>query len=118
MRTLRFALIAAATLALAAPTLSQAGSEYHDAGGEIGAVHQAGHVQGTQSRATVLAELDSARKDGSLVLLQRSLPVPVKSAGSGKTRAEVEAEVLAARSDGTLQLMQRGLPLPARNVAR
>lgn len=118
MRNSRFVLIATATLALAAPTLSQAGSEYHDMGGEVGAVYHAGHVQATQSRATVLAELDSASKDGSLVLLQRSLPMAAKNAGPGKTRAEVEAEVLAARRDGTLELMQRNLPLPAKAMAR
>jgi hypothetical protein len=34
----------------------------------------------------VLAELEAARKDGTLALIQRGAPLPIKNAGPAKTR--------------------------------
>ena len=41
----------------------------------------------------MLAELEAARKDGSLALMQRGAPVPIKNAGPAKTRQQVIDEM-------------------------
>ncbi|CAN7765893.1 DUF4148 domain-containing protein [Pseudorhodoferax sp. LjRoot39] len=116
MRYVKPAAIIAACLL--APFSSFAASEYHFVGGEIGFTRHPDHAQSQRSRADVVAELEAARRDGTLALMQRSLPLPVKDLGQAKTRAQVEAEVVAARKDGTLDLMQRSLPIPNRAGAR
>lgn len=49
------------------------------------------HVQSTKSRAEVLAELDQARKDGSLRVGNGTTYPPQPTADNGRTRAEVQA---------------------------
>ena len=116
MRHVKQAAIIAVCLAV--PFAPFAASEYHFVGGEIGYTRHPDHVQSVKSRAEVVAELEAARKDGTLTLMQRSLPLPSKDSGLTKTRAQVEAEVAAARKDGTLDLMQRNLPVPGKTVSR
>jgi hypothetical protein len=41
----------------------------------------------------VLAEVEAARKDGTLTLMQRGLPVPIKSSAAPKTRQQVVDEM-------------------------
>ena len=93
MRTRHFLAIAASAFSLAVPTLSQASSDYHFVGGEAGYVYYPGHVQSQKTRAEVRSDLEVARQNGSLIAIQRGLPMPLKSAGPGKTRAEVLSEV-------------------------
>ena len=45
--------------------------------------------------AQVMAEVDAARKDGTLALLQRGAPLPVKSSEPPKTRQQVIDEMRA-----------------------
>ncbi len=94
MRFNRFALAAVATLStIALPGLSQANSIYHAASGEAGFTYHPDHFKSTKSRADVLAEIEAARKDGTLPLMQRSAPLPIKSAGPAKTRQQVIDEM-------------------------
>lgn len=89
--------IAASAIALAAPTISVASSAVHFVGGELGYVEHQGFVKSTKSRAEVIAELNAATKDGSLLAqhlsTQFSLPVPAAHTGPARTRAEVLAEL-------------------------
>ncbi len=80
-----------ATLAL--PGLSQATSVYHAASGEAGSTYHPDHAVNGKSRAEVLAELEGARRDGTLALLQRGAPLPAKIAGPAKTRQQVIDEL-------------------------
>ncbi len=84
----------AMALALGLPAFAQANSLYHPASGEIGFTEHADHWQSTKTRAQVLAEVETARKDGTLPLLMRGLPLPVKATGPAKTRQQVIAEML------------------------
>lgn len=86
--------VSAVALVLAIPGFVSATSLWHDAGGEAGATFHPDHIKSTKTRADVLQELESARKDGSFWYLQRGFPVPVKSTGPGRTRDEVRNEVL------------------------
>lgn len=96
MRIKKFALATVALLsALALPGLSQANSIYHAASGEVGFTYHPDHFKSTKSRADVLAELEAARKDGTLALIQRGAPVPIKNAGPAKTRQQVINEMLS-----------------------
>ena len=79
------------TLALQEP--SRANSIYHAAAGEPGFTFHPDHAKNAKSRAEVIAELDAARKDGSLALIQRAAPLPIKNAGSAKTRQQVIDEM-------------------------
>lgn len=94
MRFSRPALAAlAATAALALPGLAQADSVYHPANGEVGFTYHPEHFKSTKSRAEVIAEVEAARKDGTLALLQRGAPLPVKSTAPAKTRQQVIDEM-------------------------
>ena len=84
--------VSALAVLLAIPGLVSATSLWHESNGEGGATFRPDHIKSTKSRAEGLQELAAARKDGSLWLLQRSLPVPVKKTGTGKTREEVRKE--------------------------
>lgn len=86
-------LLSLAAFAIAAPGLSSASSLYHSAGGQGYTVYP-DHVKSSKTRNDVLQEVEVARKDGSLALYQRSVSVPVKTAGPGKTRAQVRQENL------------------------
>lgn len=83
----------AITASIALPGLSQATSLYHAANSEAGFTYHPDHAKNGKTRAEVLIELDAARKDGTLVLMQRNAPLPIKSTGPGKTRQEVIDEM-------------------------
>ncbi len=78
---------------LALPGLAQATSIYHPAPGEVGYTYQPDHFKSTKSRADVIAEIEAARKDGTLALMQRGAPLPIKNAGPAKTRQQVIDEM-------------------------
>lgn len=94
MRFDKFAITTVAAIStLALPALSLATSIYHPAGGEVGFSYHPDHATNGKSRAEVIAELDAARKDGTLALMQRGAPVPIKIAGTAKTRQQVIDEM-------------------------
>jgi hypothetical protein len=78
---------------LALPGLAQATSIYHPAIGEVGYTYHPDHFKSTKSRADVIAEVEAARKDGTLALMQRGAPLPIKNAGPAKTRQQVIDEM-------------------------
>lgn len=100
---MRFDKFAFATVAVittfSLPGLSQANSIYHVAGGEAGFTYHPDHATSGKSRADVLAELDAARKDGTLALIQRGAPLPIKHAGPAKTRQQVIDEMRSESSE-------------------
>lgn len=83
-------------LAMTLPVMAQASSLYHAAPGEAGFTEHPDHLKSTKTRAQVIAEIETARKDGTLALTQRnqnaSLPMGVMA--PGKTRQEVVADML------------------------
>ena len=81
-------------LAMTLPVVAQANSVYHPAPGEPGFTEHPDHWKSTKTRAQVMAELEAARKDGTLALMQRNAPLPMKATGPGKTRQQVIAELL------------------------
>ncbi|MCR5864579.1 DUF4148 domain-containing protein [Aquincola sp. J276] len=94
MSSFKFAFATVAVItAVALPGLSQATSLYHAADGEAGFTYHPDHAKNGKTRAEVLAELDAARKDGTLAQMQRNAPVTVRSTGPGKTRQEVLNEM-------------------------
>lgn len=94
MSSFKFAFATAAVMAtVGLPGLSHATSLYHAASGEAGFTYHPDHATGGKTRAEVLAELDAARKDGTLALMQRGAPVPIKSTGPAKTRQQVINEM-------------------------
>lgn len=94
MRFNKFTLAVAAVISAAAlPGLSQANSIYHPASGEAGFTYHPDHFKSTKSRADVRAEIEAARKDGTLALMQRGAPVPIKGVGPAKTRQQVIDEM-------------------------
>lgn len=94
MRFHKFALVTSAVMAtIALPGLSQASSVYHPANGEPGFTHHPDHFKSTKSRADVVSEVEAARKDGTLALLQRGIPVPIKNAAPAKARQQVIQEM-------------------------
>lgn len=94
---MRFDKFAVATIGvistLALPGLAQATWVYHAASGEAGFTYHPDHAVNGKLRAEVLAELEGARKDGTLALIQRGAPLPIKKAGSAKTRQQVIDEM-------------------------
>ncbi|MBN9428743.1 MAG: DUF4148 domain-containing protein [Burkholderiales bacterium] len=84
-------LAVAATFAL--PSLAHADSMYHPANGEVGFTYHPEHFKSNKTRAEVVAEVEAARKDGTLRFYQLGLPIPVKNAGPGKTRQQVIDEM-------------------------
>lgn len=99
MNTLR-KISLASCLALIVPVAAQATSLTHDVGGEAGFTLHPEHVASTLTRAAVQAEVEAARKDGTLALLQRGIPLPGKVSGPSKSRAEVISELEEARRTG------------------
>lgn len=94
MRFDKFSIATAAVIsAFALPGLSQATSIYHAASDEAGFTYHPDHATKGKSRAEVQAELEAARKDGTLALMQRGAPLPIKSAGPAKTRQQVIDEM-------------------------
>jgi len=83
----------AVALATALPMAAQADSMWHPAPTEEGFTSHPDHFKSTKTRAQVTAEVEAARKDGSLALLQRGLPLPIKSTEAPKTRQQVMDEM-------------------------
>jgi hypothetical protein len=81
-------------LAMTLPVLAQANAQYHPAVGEVGFTEHADHWSSTKTRAQVVAEVEAARKDGTLTLMQRNVPLPAKATSPAKTRQQVVAEML------------------------
>lgn len=86
-------LLSVITAAITLPGLSFANSVWHPASGEAGFTDHPDHFKSTKTRADVRTELEAARKDGTLALMQRGAPVPAKAVGPGKMRQEVLNEV-------------------------
>lgn len=80
-------------LALTAPLAAQASSLWHPAANEAGFTEHPDHFKSTKTRAEVRAEVEAARKDGTLLLIQRSSPLPVRSAQPPMTRQQVIDEL-------------------------
>lgn len=81
-------------VALVAPSVALADSEWHFTGGEAGYTSFPDHVKSTKTRAEVLGELEQAKADGSYYYLQRGVPAPSRNTGPGKTREEVVNELV------------------------
>ena len=81
-----------AGLAISASGIASASSFYHSAGGEVGFTSHPEHLKTTKTRNEVMQEVSEARKDGSLALLQRGKPLPVKNLGAPATREQVQQE--------------------------
>lgn len=95
MRSFKFAFTTAVVIAsVALPGLSQATSTDHTTNTDASFAYHPDHATGSKARANVLAELDAARKDGTLVLIQRCAPVPIESTTPAKTRQQVISEIL------------------------
>lgn len=92
MRTHQFA-IAAVVCTVALPGLSQANAVYHAANSEAGFTYHPEHAENGKSRADVTAEIEAARKDGTLALILRGAPLPIKNAGPAKARQQVIDEM-------------------------
>lgn len=93
MKTARLLVLSAIAVVTALPVVAQANSIYHPAPGEQGYTEHWDHFRSTKTRAQVLAEVEMARKDGSLRLMHWELPVPVKSSTPPKTRQQVINEI-------------------------
>lgn len=87
-------LLSLAFIAVAAPGLVSASSLYHPTGGEIGYTTHPEHQQSTKSRGEVLQAVEAARKDGTLAIMSRGAPLPMKLTGPTKTREQVQQEYL------------------------
>ena len=98
-------LLSIAAAAIAAPGLVSASSLYHPAGGEIGYTTHPEHMQSTKSRAEVLQAVEIARKDGTLAILSRGAPLPIKMNGPSRTRHQVQQEYMTM-SDSERQYRQ------------
>lgn len=91
-------------LAMTLPVLAQANSLYHPAQGEVGFTEHPDHWKSTKTRAQVMAEVEAARRDGTLALMQRGAPLPIKNTGPAKTRQQVIDEM---RSEPPMQRQLR-----------
>jgi len=91
-------------LTMTLPVLAQANSLYHPAQGEVGFTEHPDHWKSTKTRAQVIAEVEAARKDGTLALMQRGAPLPIKNTGPAKTRQQVIDEM---RSESPMQRQLR-----------
>ncbi len=91
-------------IAMTLPMLAQANAPYHVAPGEVGFTEHPDHWKSTKTRGEVMADVEAARKDGSLALMQRNAPLPIKNTGPGKTRQQVIDEM---RSESPVQRQLR-----------
>ena len=91
-------------LAMTLPVLAQANSLYHPAQGEVGFTEHPDHWKSTKTPTQVMAEVEAARKDGTLALMQRGAPLPIKNTGPAKTRQQVIDEM---RSESPMQRQLR-----------
>jgi hypothetical protein len=93
MSSIRTSLNAALVALAISPALANAGSLWHDVGGEPGAMLFPGHGA-SRPAAEARAELEAARADGSLALYQRGFPVAPKGyTPTPRTRDEVKREI-------------------------
>ncbi|AMR78847.1 TPA: DUF4148 domain-containing protein [Pseudomonas aeruginosa] len=93
MKLTHLVALQAVVLVTALPMSAQANSIWHPAPTEEGFTYHPDHWKSTKTRAQVMAEVEVARKDGTLALMARGLPVPIKSSESPKTRAQVIEEM-------------------------
>lgn len=84
--------LAMVTGLLAAPSLAQASSAWHQDNGDI--VRFTPEHINSKTRTQVINELDTARADGTLSFIQRSVAVPTKSFPEPKTRQQVINDML------------------------
>ena len=91
-------------LAMTLPVMAQANSLYHPANTDAGYTEHPDHWKSTKTRAQVMAEVEAARKDGTLALMQRGAPLPIKNTGPAKTRQQVIDEM---RSESPMQRQLR-----------
>jgi len=75
-------------LALTLPVMAQANSLYHPADTDAGYTEHPDHWKSTKTRAQVMAEVEAARKDGTLALMQRNAPPPMKATGRKTATSE------------------------------
>jgi hypothetical protein len=95
MNTYKLAFATVAVIStLVLPGLSRATSIYHAANGEAGVTYHPDHARNSKSRAEALAELEAARQDGTLALMQRGAPLPIKHTGLARTRQQVIEELV------------------------
>ena len=93
MKLPHIAALKAIVLATALPLTAQASSMWHPAPTEEGFTYHPDHFQSTKTRAQVMAEVEAALKDGTLAILQRGAPLPIKSSAAPKTRQQVVDEM-------------------------
>lgn len=104
MTSIRLVLLPAVAIAMTLPLAAQANSVWHTASGEAGVTYHPDHFKSTKTRAQVMAEVEAARKDGTLALMQRGAPLPIKNTGPAKTRQQVIDEM---RSESPMQRQLR-----------
>lgn len=93
MKLTYLVVLKAIVLAAALPTAAQANSLWHPASTEAGFTYHPDHFKSTKTRAEVMAEVEAARKDGTLALIQIGAPLPIKSFEAPKTRQQVVDEM-------------------------
>lgn len=101
-----------ALIVASAPLAAQAESVWHPSYGEESFLYMPEHFKSSKSRSEVAAEVDAARRDGTLLRMFTYQPAPRSTPAVTKTRGEVAAEVDAARTDGTLERMFTYQPAP------
>lgn len=89
----KYCLLPLAFATLAMPALSSADSLWHPANGEVGYSYHPNHATVTKSREQVAAEIAAARKDGTMWLALRGVPIPVRSTAPGNTRQQVADQI-------------------------
>lgn len=78
---------------LAAPSLAQANSAWHQGNGNV-VQFTPGHVASTKTRAQVNAELNEIIANGTLRYYQWNVPVPVKTPVQTQSRERVVNDML------------------------
>lgn len=79
---------------VALPWAASASSVWHPGPGESGVTYHPDHVKATMTRAQVMAEVEIARRDGTLALIQRGQPLPMTAGQAQKSRQQVIEELL------------------------
>lgn len=96
----RYMLLPLAVAAIALPSLSHA-AHVQPVYGETGYTYYPNQSQSIKSRQEVVAENNAARRDGTMWLALRGVPIPVKSTAPAKTRQqvldEIQTETVAVR---------------------
>jgi hypothetical protein len=85
--------VPALVAALVAPAMAQANTVLHRTPGEASFSYNPEHFESTRSRGEVRAEVDAARKDGTLLRLQSPIVRPFFTGGPAKTREQVLSEL-------------------------